>query len=334
MKKFTIYYILLLAFPINLLAQYNGGIGRGAISEAITAPPDVKIAYPVTSFCKVSSPVSVTQTGTKGGTYSAFPSGLTLDAATGLITPGTSTIGTYTVIYIVPAAAGCSASDSLIINILTTITTNQDPVICQGDSIIVGTNYYSVAGTYKDTLTSYFGCDSIVTTNLTLIPKPIISLGNDTILCPGHSIVLTPGPGFSKYEWSDGTGSSNLVVTEPGYYSVTVYEGLCSAADTILIDNCGNELWVPNAFTPDNDGINDRFKPLSQGIIRSYRILIFNRWGQQVYESNDALSGWDGTFKGQPCPEEVYFYLIYYSVGSEPAGSVEKEKRGTVRLLN
>ena len=333
MKFVSLSVILLLTTATCLLAQYNGGAGSGTISETITAPPDVRVSYPGHSFCTTSSPVNALQTGPHGGKFSFFPAGLTLDTITGVVTPGISTIGTYTIVYSLVAAAGCSASDTTTISIATIIRTTQDPVICQGDTFSVGTKTYTTSGTYSDTLTSGLGCDSIVTTNLNIIPRPVISLGNDTMLCRGHSIILTPGTGFSSYMWSDSSTLSTLLVTEPGRYSVTVFQGLCSASDSLFIDNCSSELWIPNAFTPDEDGKNDRFKPVSQAFIRSYQVVVFDRWGQQVYESNDILSGWDGTYKGKPCPEGVYLFKINYSTGSESAPSAPKEKRGTITIL-
>ncbi|MFZ5554666.1 MAG: beta strand repeat-containing protein, partial [Bacteroidota bacterium] len=81
---------------------------RGVITVTVTAPPSATISY-ASPFCTTAGPQNVTQTGTAGGTYSAAPAGLTINAASGQITPSTSTAGTYTVTYSIPAAGGCAA---------------------------------------------------------------------------------------------------------------------------------------------------------------------------------------------------------------------------------
>lgn len=162
---------------------------------------------------------------------------------------------------------------------------------------------------------------------------PIPSLGKDTLICPGDIIVLTPGSGFIQYLWSDGSKSNELQVHQPGRYYVNVFDGFCAATDTIYVNICGTNLWFPNVFTPNNDGLNERFRPVSQGKVLSYQITIFNRWGQQIYESNDAIGGWDGTYNEKQCPTGTYFFIAEYIVESDLPTQKQKIKRGAVTLL-
>lgn len=238
-----------------------------------------------------------------------------------------SAAGTYTDIF--NAFSGCDSIVTTNLTIKPIIQSTQNSSICQGETFSVGLHYYSVSGTYSDTLITGSGCDSVVISNVTVNPLPNPSLGNDTLMCPGEFIVLTPGIGFSKYIWSDGSDLDSLYVTQPGTYSVHVFEGLCSASDTISIDDCGIELWFPNVFTPNHDGLNETFRPVAQGIITSYQIIIFNRWGQKLYESNDAIIGWDGTSEGKQCPDGVYFYIAEYNVDT----ARQRTTRGSITLL-
>jgi gliding motility-associated-like protein len=231
------------------------------------------------------------------------------------------------------STSGCDSIISTNLAINPTYQTSLIPSICEGETFMIGTQIYSISGIYSDLLKTSSGCDSIITINLTVNPLPVPRLGNDTLMCPGELIVLTPGNSFSKYLWSDGSELSILQVSQPGSYFVNVFDGLCSASDTISINGCGTELWFPNVFTPNNDGLNERFKPVSQGVITSYQILIFNRWGQQLYESNEAYTGWNGTFNGNLCPEGTYFYVAEYSVGTLPSTLKQSTKRGAVTLL-
>lgn len=235
--------------------------------------------------------------------------------------------GTYTDTF--SAFSGCDSIVTTNLTIKPIIQNTQNPSICQGEAFTVGLHYYSLSGTYRDTLNTAAGCDSVVISNLTVNHVPNPTLGNDTLMCPGELIVLSPGIGFSKYEWSDGSDLKALNVTRPGIYSVNVFEGLCSASDTISIAGCGIELWFPNVFTPNHDGLNETFRPVAQGIITSYHITIFNRWGQKLYESDDPVAGWDGTFEGNQCPDGAYFFIAEYSVDNPR----QRTSRGSVTLL-
>jgi len=68
-------------------------------------------------------------------------------------------------------------------------------------------------------------------------------------------------------------------------------------------------------------------------VIVSYQIIIFNRWGQQLYESNDAYGGWNGTYNGVECPTGSYFFIAEYSVSSDQSIKNQKVVRGAVTLL-
>ncbi|MEI6060267.1 MAG: SBBP repeat-containing protein [Bacteroidota bacterium] len=228
---------------------------------------------------------------------------------------------------------GC---DSLITTNLTVsnkLYSTINPSICQGEHFILGAHTYTSPGIYIDTLTTKSGCDSIITTNLTVNVKPIIFLGNDTIICPGNLINLSVGPGFRKYLWSDGTTFSKMDVSKSGTYSVEVFDGLCYTSDTILVKDCNSELWFPSAFSPNYDGKNETFNPVIQGAVFSYHIQIFNRWGQKIYESYDVKNGWDGTINGNPCYGETYAYIVNYTMKADLYPAKEKVKRGAITVL-
>ncbi|MCD4725872.1 MAG: gliding motility-associated C-terminal domain-containing protein, partial [Bacteroidales bacterium] len=91
--------------------------------------------------------------------------------------------------------------------------------------------------------------------------------------------------------------------------------------------------YVPNAFSPDGDGLNDELKAISNTEnIYSFNMYIFNRWGALVFDSKEVSLGWDGTYKGKPAPQGVYVYKIEYSIGT----SAQEESRvmsGTVMLV-
>jgi gliding motility-associated-like protein len=87
-------------------------------------------------------------------------------------------------------------------------------------------------------------------------------------------------------------------------------------------------LYIPNAFTPNGDGENDIFKPKGSGI-KSYSLVVYDRWGQQIFATTDIVKGWDGTFKGNECQNGVYVYAII-AINNDNA---KFEKVGHITLL-
>lgn len=89
------------------------------------------------------------------------------------------------------------------------------------------------------------------------------------------------------------------------------------------------EIEMPNVFTPNNDGVNDLFKPVVFKGMESGNMIILNRWGNVIYESNDLSNGWDGTFQNKPVSDGVYFYKIHYKTIFEN----EEVKYGSFHLF-
>jgi gliding motility-associated-like protein len=71
----------------------------------------------------------------------------------------------------------------------------------------------------------------------------------------------------------------------------------------------GFNVFVPNAFTPNQDPLNNEFKPVLRGVV-SYKMQIFDRWGELIFQTTDQNAGWDGTYKGKPAKQDSYVYLI------------------------
>lgn len=145
---------------------------------------------------------------------------------------------------------------------------------------------------------------------------PTVNLGNDTSFCVVKNINLEAGPFFETYQWSDFSTGPSIVVNEPGDYWVEVKDGNCIIRDTIRIDeiafNCACKIYIPNAFSPNNDGINDEFHPLSPCELLDYQLTVFDRWGQMVYYSTNVGEQWDGSIKGQPLEGGLFAYVLQY----------------------
>lgn len=162
-------------------------------------------------------------------------------------------------------------------------------------------------------------------------------LGNDTLLCAPAEISLNAAwPDVQQYLWQDGSTNATLTVNKTGTYSVQLTDNKgCTKKDSIKVtiqgcDEC--ELYTPTAFTPNNDGLNDVFRVLTKCAnvgLQSFKMRIYNRWGQPVFSSNDIHTGWDGTYKRNLQDRGVYVYYIEYAFKKDQS----IKKQGTIVLV-
>lgn len=150
---------------------------------------------------------------------------------------------------------------------------------------------------------------------ITLNSTPVADLGSDTSICQNGSLTLTSTMA-SDYLWSNGATSSSIEVTIPGLYWVQVSNGECANSDSLLITltncECISSIAMPNAFTPNNDGFNDAFKPLTLECVNAAELRIFNRWGNQIFVTQDLKNGWDGQSRGYNSPDGTYYWILDY----------------------
>jgi gliding motility-associated-like protein len=170
--------------------------------------------------------------------------------------------------------------------------------------------------------------------NVIVFPFPSPNLGADTSMCYDAPFNISPGS-YDTYLWQDNSSNSFYFITEPGTYWVTVTDNNgCFANDTIDIpESCPIILNVPNAFSPNGDGINDYFNAIPLGSnITSYQMLIFDRWGEQVFSTNDFSIDWDGRYLGKDAEVATYIWTIYVE-GIQANRTVRKTLSGTVTVL-
>jgi gliding motility-associated-like protein len=201
-----------------------------------------------------------------------------------------------------------------------------DMVICQGESFTFGGNSYSAAGSYPHTFQTVNGCDSSVVLNVTVYPKPIAGFqlsGNPGDWEQGMPIsVYDASTGADSYEYDVSDGFSTPLPSfdfTPGvsgyiivHQMVTNIHGCRDEMSLPIWVDVPSSLYVPEAFTPGSNGINDVFMAYGNGITE-FKMSIFNLWGELLFSSADIHSGWDGYYRGEPCKQDVYVYLIEYS---------------------
>ncbi|MGN6493723.1 MAG: SBBP repeat-containing protein [Agriterribacter sp.] len=298
---------------------------------------------------------------------------------------GYTTTGTYYDTLV--AASGCDSIRILNLQVDPVKRNNVTVSLCKGESYYVNGIYQTSSGTYVDTVSTYLGCDSIVTTIITVHDSPIPDLGADRNLCMGSNISLTPGlfasyqwqdqttgasltiynPGtywvavknsngclavdsivitgtapkpadflkpvdsicqygqlhilpakhYMTYKWSDGSNGASLTVDKPGRYILQVqdYNG-CYGSDTsdVFYKICRTGVFIPTAFTPNGDGINDVFRAIVFGKVLNFKLDIYNRWGELVFSTTDPYKSWDGKSKMNDNATSAFVWRCSYQL--------------------
>lgn len=157
----------------------------------------------------------------------------------------------------------------------------------------------------------YDGCEGSQSFVVEERPSPRIGFPSDTVMCQRDSILLE-GPGaMETYRWQDGTSGQSYLVNTEGLYSLYVELMGCFDYNEVFVheDFCSN-LYFPSAFTPNGDGNNDSFGPVTTAVDDQvvYSLYIYNRNGEKVFESHRMTEVWDGNYKGAKCPAGVYIY--------------------------
>ena len=223
------------------------------------------------------------------------------------------------------------------------VTVNQTPTICSGSNYTLpkGNNANST-GTYYDTLISGAGCDSIIKTILTVDSIPA-TISPDITITIGTTTALTATGGFT-YNWFPSNGLNTTigttVIASPSQtitYCTEVIstigckDTVCVTVNVAEAPCAGIEhLVLPNAFSPNNDGVNDEF--CLQGLDNCFdyfTITIYNRWGETIYKSNDAKFCWNGSYKGVTLDSQVCIYVIKATFMNQ---TKPVDKKGSITL--
>jgi len=249
--------------------------------------------------------------------------------------------------YVVSAENECgSLSDSLLV-IVHRVRAGSGPetTVCVGDTIGVfasgGTNYaWSPPGDFEHPQASSTllfprsgqvytvlvsddnGCSDRDTLGVHTFALSQVHAGEDQFITFGDWVLLTGSGDQGHYSWHsdqwiacDTCLATKSRTDSTSRYILTLLDpNGCSYHDTLWVQVEG-VLYLPNTFTPNNDGINDIFASFSVDVI-SYHLQIYNRWGELLYTTQNPIEGWDGTVKGQPAQSDVYAYKLRYTLNS------------------
>ena len=162
------------------------------------------------------------------------------------------------------------------------------------------------------------GCTRSDSVIISVSNSPEFSLGNDTTICINSPTKIAAPQGFAKYDWSDGTNESSIITILGGLYKVTVTDNFgCVGSDSLFItvdkNALPNEMYFPNAFTPNGDNLNELFPYQIDVAQPAYYIIIYSRWGEKVFDSRTAgTDNWDGTYQGKKVPNETFMFYVNY----------------------
>lgn len=137
---------------------------------------------------------------------------------------------------------------------------------------------------------------------------------------------------INAYQWQDGSTSPSYAIESEGLYWLKATHDCGVLVDTVRVDRCECPVWLPNAFNPDGDGNNDKFVPKSECGFINYRFSVYDRWGEQVFYTEDPTESWDGTRAGVKAPVGAYTYHLFY-VAEHEGNEIEETTSGTVVLL-
>lgn len=241
---------------------------------------------------------------------------------------------------------GCTLKDSLYINtieIKTSFSLNKDSFLCNGKNLILqaskgfalynwqdgshldnytvtDTGFYKVAAT--DSCGKIFNDSIYIKFSDTLFPVP-----SSALICNTDTFKLQVPSNFTSVTLLPSSSASSLnkqILFYPlqatSYTITATTNGQCPTQKNILINvnNCAANIFFPNAFSPNGTGSNNFFKPFITLPLQQYQLIIYNRFGLKIFESNNPLYGWDGSYKSTPQNSSTFIYYCSYKFFNKP----------------
>ncbi len=315
-------------------------INTATVSVTVNPLPTVTATASQTTICNGETSV-LTASGAStyswsnslgsGASKTVTPNATTTYTVTGTTNEGCTGTASITInvtqplmINFTTTQSHCGQSDG---NIITNVTSGIPPYVYQWSNGANSPNLNNIsAGNYNLTVIDANGCSNSINITLTEAPLPqanfapkpqITTIDNPIIYFENYST------GAIFYEWDFGDGNistdyspTHLYVNPGEYHVVLLVSDEYGCIDTVganIIIREANTYYVPNAFTPNRNELNESFNIFGSGINpNTFEMRIFDRWGKEIFFTKDINQGWDGTFKGEIVPAGIYTYIIKF----------------------
>lgn len=305
--------------------------------ETVTLDPGLPVNYTYdwTVDGATLPALDVTASGTYGLTATSPEGCINSDAITVTFTDGPE-------LQLPDSATGC-ASAGLMID-ATPVDAATGPfsyVWSNGSNAATATFYESTNAQVQ--VTDAGGCTTTVTMALEVMPSPEFDFPGDSALCfedfPGVQHQLSVPAGYASYQWMDGSTFPSLSIDGPGVYSVVVANELGCTTERYLtvIDFCSEPLlFIPTAFTPDGDGLNEVLRVEGRNLVQ-LDFKLYNRWGNLVWEADSIGDYWHGQSPNRThyVQDELYLWKAKYRHYTDPSGQLSPwyQATGSVRII-
>ena len=188
---------------------------------------------------------------------------------------------------------------------------------------------------FRVIVTDAIGCTDTAYTSINFSPIPTLNAGDNQVINYGETAYLNATSSAGTFSWTPhltlastiNKSTSAQPTNTTTYIANLVDDYGCTVSDSVTISLDGS-LYIPNTFSPNGDGLNEVFKIHAEDITQ-FEIMIFNRWGELLYESKNINKNWDGTYKGEVCKVDAYVWRILYS----DVNTSKKEIFGHVNLV-
>ncbi len=354
-------------YPILLLVDNNGCVDSIPTNLKVNPNPVIGLSQKNAVLCE-GSELSVTASG--GSVYQWTPTTFIDKSNAATVKINTRNNATYRVK--VSTEFGCSKTDSIFIRVAKpfNLSTQNLFTVCEGKAVnllVSGASTYKwinntsglsntstsnpVATPSQNVVYTVVGTDAdkcftdTANVSVNILPLPTVNAGPDVEVLVGapYQLQTTYSNDVISWKWNPARNLScsdcpdpKITPTVPGDVTLTVtsFNG-CQSTDTIAIKLLCSEsrIYIPNAFTPDNNGKNDRFLIKGYGIKNVKYLRIYNRWGNLVFERtnfllDDVNAAWDGKLNGKPVDTGTYVYVTEMSCNEQSF-----IKRGTVNVI-
>ncbi|AUD07222.1 T9SS type B sorting domain-containing protein [Spirosoma pollinicola] len=254
--------------------------------------------------------------------------------------------------YSVTAVTTCKTlTDTITVDYSLDFELGADTTICNGQTLALNvpasatSAYRWQDGSRKNTFTvrqegqysiqvTQASCVAADTIQVHYVKRPQLELGPDQELCGAELFTIKPTVAEGKFSWLDQVAGVDRTVSSSGVYKASVQNDCATVTDSVMIDYgaCDCVLYAPNTFTPNGDGQNDIFLAYACGDITITSLLIFNRWGEVIFQAKTAPFEWDGYYHGERCDTGVYAWSIQYRLNQH--GKVKSgQKQGPLSLI-